>query len=120
MFTTHHFIIVSWLMVAIFFFSCNDGVNQGKQGMSSNTCFINSDCAGDERCVMGQCEIAETPLQIANCDGERCECLSDNDCPEQSFCDTSSRYCVLIECQFNSDCAGEDVSDPPVSTLSFA
>ena len=91
-------------MVVSLFLSCNDGIDQDNQGMSSNTCFINSDCASDERCKMGKCERIETPLQSANCNGERCECLSDNDCPEQSFCDTSSSYCVLIECQFNSDC----------------
>ena len=105
MLTKHSFFSCPFFILFVLLcWSCDEGIDQSDRNPQAQSCALNSECASDERCVSGLCELIEAPLQSANCDGNRCECLSDRDCPEQSFCDTSSRYCVFIECQLNSDC----------------
>ena len=62
---------------------------------------LSSDCPLDQRCLNGVC--VESVL-VAECEEEECDCLSDLDCPDRSYCDSETRRCTRIECELNSDC----------------
>ena len=81
--------------------SCDSPVPK-EDGLSK--CEVNTDCSAQQRCNMGVCITIESELIVESCDGGLCECLSDESCPESSFCDPISRRCTRVECQINSDC----------------
>ena len=91
-----------FFMLLLMSLSCNEPL---PEQTALSTCSVNSDCMSNELCNQGLCVPRPSDeLVIEDCDGGVCECLSDESCPELSFCDQRTRLCTRIECELNSDC----------------
>ena len=91
--------LLLFVNVLVFSLACDEPTN--KTADEALSCVINSDCPLAQRCLNGVC--TETVL-VAECEGEECDCLSDLDCPDRSYCESETRRCTRIECELNSDC----------------